>query len=161
MLLPNVPLNPLERVQLHAMRVSAAIFYGTLVIGSAVASYVLGMTWEWLPIWAAPSFFAVIGLWSVLIASPRRWIRWGWAWTGRELHVARGWLARSHTIVPAMRVQHIDVSQGPLERMFGVSTLVLHTAGTANSEVHLPGIRRETAEEIRDAIRARLSSEPW
>lgn len=161
MLLPDVPLQPLERGQLNAMRLSSAVFFAVVTVGAGIAGHVLGRSWDWLPVWAAPLALALIGLWSVGFAAPRRWSRWGWAWTGRELHVAQGWLNRRHTIVPALRVQHIDVTQGPLERLFGVSTLVLHTAGTANSEVHLPGISRDTAEEIRDAIRAKLSSEPW
>lgn len=161
MLLPQVPLRPLERGQLNAMRLSSAVFFTVLAIASAIPSYALGREFEWLPLWLAPAIVALIGLWSVLVAAPNRWRRWGWAWTGRELHVAHGWLTRSHTIVPALRVQHIDVTQGPVERTFGVATLVLHTAGTANSEVHLPGISRDTAETIRDAIRAKLSSEPW
>ena len=72
-----------------------------------------------------------------------------------------GWLTREHTIVPLSRVQHIDVSQGPIERSAGVATLSLHTAGTENSLVVLPGISRQRAEEIRDAIRGRISDAPW
>lgn len=161
MLLPDIPLHPLERGQLHAMRLTGAVFWTIATIGIAVASWALGQAWAWLPVWAPPLAVALLGLWTVLVATPKRWARWGWAWTGRELHVASGWLVRSHTIVPAVRVQHIDVTQGPVERMFGVATLVLHTAGTANSEVHLPGIAREDAEEIRDAIREHLTSDPW
>ncbi len=161
MLLPDIPLQPLERGQLHAMRLTGAVTFAVAAIASAIPSWALSHSWEWLPIWAAPLLIALVGLWHVLVATPRRWSRWGWAWTGRELHVASGWLTQVHTIVPAARVQHIDVSQGPIDRMFGVASLVLHTAGTANSQVHLPGITRETAEEIRDAIREQLSSDPW
>ncbi|WP_423602075.1 PH domain-containing protein [Sphingomonas sp. MS122] len=160
MLLPDIPLQPLERGQLHVMRFAGAITTTFLTAGAAAAGWGLGHALPWLPVWAVPLGVALLGLWSIALA-PRRWARWGWAWTGRELHVASGWLTRSHTIVPASRVQHIDVTQGPVERMFGVATLVLHTAGTAGSEVDLPGISRETAEEIRDAIREHLSGDPW
>lgn len=160
MLLPEIPLQPLERGQIGVMRLTGAITTAIVTAGAAIPSWGLGHAFPWLPVWAAPAAIAAIGLWSIALV-PRRWARWGWAWTGRELHVASGWLVRSHTIVPASRVQHIDVTQGPVERMFGVSTLVLHTAGTANSEVGLPGISRETAEEIRDSIREHLSGDPW
>lgn len=160
MLLPDISLQPLERGQLNVMRLTGVIGFVVATIAVAIPSWVLSRSWEWLPVWAAPLAIALAGVWSILLTH-RRWARWGWAWTGRELHVASGWLVQSHTIVPAARVQHIDVTQGPIQRMFGVATLVLHTAGTANSEVDLPGISRETAEEIRDAIREHLSSDPW
>lgn len=160
MLLPEISLQPLERGQLNVMRLTGAIGFVVATIAAAIPSWALSHSWEWLPVWAAPLAVALAGVWSLALAR-RRWARWGWAWTGRELHVASGWLVQSHTIVPAARVQHIDVTQGPVQRMFGVATLVLHTAGTANSEVDLPGISRETAEEIRDAIREHLSTDPW
>ncbi len=161
MLLPDVPLHPLERGHLNAMRLTGAAFWAVAALVVIGPSFAISTGVDWFPIWAPPIVVALVGLWTVIVAVPRRWRRWGWAWTGRELHVASGWLVRRHTIVPAARVQHIDVTQGPVERIFGIATLVLHTAGTANSEVHLPGITRDTAEEIRDAIREQLTVEPW
>ncbi|RYG88011.1 MAG: hypothetical protein EON59_05715 [Alphaproteobacteria bacterium] len=161
MLLPDTPLHPLERGQLNAMRLTAAVFWTIATLVSFGPGIGLDIAFDWFPFWAPPAVIAPIGLWSVLYAAPKQWARWGWAWTGKELHVASGWLARRHTIVPAARVQHIDVTQGPVERIFGIATLVLHTAGTANSEVHLPGITKDTAEQIRDAIREQLTVDPW
>lgn len=161
MLLPDTPLHPLERGQLTAMRLSSGIFWTLATLAAIGASIAIASAVEWLPIWLPPLLVAALGLWSVAFATGRRWARWGWAWTGKELHVASGWLTRRHTIVPAARVQHIDVTQGPVERLCGVATLVLHTAGTAHSEVHLPGIARDTAEQIRDEIRDQLTTDPW
>jgi membrane protein YdbS with pleckstrin-like domain len=110
-----------------------------------------------VPLWLPALVAALIAGWMILSAG-RRWRRWGYAFTGRELHVAHGWLVHVHTIVPVSRVQHIDVSQGAFERIFGVSTLSLHTAGTEASVVVLPGVTRDTAEEIRDAIRIQIGS---
>jgi len=115
---------------------------------------------EWgVPEFILPGVGALVGLYALMIAAARRWARWGYAFTGRELHVASGWLVARHTIVPALRVQHIDVQQGALQRLFGVATLVLHTAGVLNNAVMLPGISREEAERIRDAIRERIGTE--
>src|SRR3546814_13087282 len=46
----------------------------------------------------------------------RRVSRWGYKIGEGQLRVARGWLFRTDTIVPFVRVQHIDVGQGPIER---------------------------------------------
>ena len=55
--------------------------------------------------------------------------------------------------VPRSRVQHTDVSQGPLERGHGLGTLVIYTAGTDHARVDLPGLDHATALRIRDSPR--------
>jgi membrane protein YdbS with pleckstrin-like domain len=155
-----VPLQPLERGYLRVLRVRSAIGWLLLLAMAAVADAILH--WRFgSPLGMLAGPVLMFGIVSVVFLVPGRWRRWGYAFTDRELHVASGWLTRTHTVVPVSRVQHIDVSQGPVERSAGVATLSLHTAGTEGSLVRLPGISRERAEEIRDAIRSRISDAPW
>jgi membrane protein YdbS with pleckstrin-like domain len=156
-----IPLEPIERGQLHVMRLDAAIWSVLWVAIAALVELALykGAEYDFgLPWGVAPGAMLAWGLWRFFSAG-RRWRRWGYAFTGRELHVAHGWLTRWHTIVPVARVQHIDIAQGLFQRWFGVVSLALHTAGTENSMVALVGITRETAESIRDAIREQIGSE--
>ena len=69
---------------------------------------------------------------------------------GIEIHQGVFW--RSQICVPIGRVQHADVGQGPLQRMFGVSTLTLHTAGTSNASVEIEGLEHAFAVSVRDWI---------
>lgn len=155
-----VPLQSLERGYLTVLRIRSAVRWLTLSAMAAIADGFLH--WQTgLPAGVVVGPVVLFGVLSVVALVPGRWRRWGYAFTERELHVASGWLTRVHTVVPVSRVQHIDVSQGPIERSAGVATLSLHTAGTEGSLVVLPGIRRERAEEIRDAIRGRISDAPW
>lgn len=155
-----VSLQPLERGYLRVLRIRSVIGWLVLLTIAAVADAVLhGRFGRPFGLVAFPVL--ALGIFSVVFLVPGRWRRWGYAFTDRELHVAQGWFTRSHTVVPVSRVQHIDVSQGPIERSAGVATLSLHTAGTEGSLVRLPGISRPRAEEIRDAIRARISDAPW
>ena len=55
--------------------------------------------------------------------------------------------------MPRSRVQHTDVSQGPLERHYGLGTLVVYTAGTDHARVSLPGLAHEVAIQLRDDLR--------
>ncbi|UIP07416.1 PH domain-containing protein [Erythrobacter sp. SDW2] len=101
---------------------------------------------------------ALVGL--VLWRMPhRRFIARGYALEADRLRVVRGILFRSDTVVPFGRVQHIDVDRGPLERYFGLATITLHTAGTHNASVKLPGLLHETALTIREEIRAHIKRE--
>lgn len=66
--------------------------------------------------------------------------------------IRRGAIWRSEMSVPKSRVQHTDVSQGPLQRRFDLATLVLHTAGTQHAAVSLSGLSHEAALQIRDYL---------
>ena len=160
MVFQPVPLQALERGYLTVLRVRSAIGWLILAAMAAVAETFIQSRAVIAPgVLAGPVL--LLGLLSIVFLVPGRWRRWGYAFTDRELHVAHGWLTRVHIVVPVSRVQHIDVSQGPVERSAGVATLSLHTAGTENSLVVLPGISRQRAEEIRDTIRTRISDAPW
>ena len=65
------------------------------------------------------------------------------------LEIQRGVYWRTTTNVPRSRIQHTDVSQGPLERRYGLGTLVVYTAGTQHSQVNLPGLEFNVARRIR------------
>jgi hypothetical protein len=155
-----IPLEPIERGQLHVFRIRASIWALTWLAIAAVPEFASAEGYGWgLPFGVVPGIVLLLAVWLVGFRPAARWRRWGWAFTGSELHVQHGWLVNVHTIVPVARVQHIDVMQGVFQRMFGVTTLALHTAGSGHSFVLLPGIARETAESIRDAIRERIGSE--
>jgi membrane protein YdbS with pleckstrin-like domain len=86
----------------------------------------------------------------------RRYRAWGFAAGEDELTVKHGLMIRKVTIVPFGRVQHIDVAQGPVQRMLGLATLVLNTAGTRGAAVRLPGLLHPQAEEMREQIRSKI-----
>jgi len=69
------------------------------------------------------------------------------------LQIARGIYWRSVTHVPRTRVQHTDVSQGPIERKYGLGTLIVYTAGTDHARIALPGLAFDTAVALRDELR--------
>ena len=72
----------------------------------------------------------------------------------RSLQIRRGVFWRERITVPRNRIQHTDVSQGPLERQFGLATLLVHTAGTEFARVSLPGLENGRALAIRDHLMA-------
>ena len=66
--------------------------------------------------------------------------------------IRRGVVWRTVTSVPTSRVQHTDVSRGPLERYFDLATLVIHTAGTRDASVALSGLGHREAVALRDRL---------
>lgn len=68
------------------------------------------------------------------------------------IEIRHGVLWRKVINVPRSRVQHTDVSQGPLERTHGLGTLAIYTAGTDHAKVDLSGLDHATALLIRDHL---------
>ncbi|KQM35809.1 PH domain-containing protein [Sphingomonas sp. Leaf10] len=157
----HMPLSlaPLDRRFVTVLRWRAAVAALVVLAVAGVGEAILYR--QELPNGIAAAVAVLIAIWLVAIAPPRRFAHWGFALDNRELHIAHGWLTRVHTIVPIGRVQHIDLTQGPIERGCGVATLVLHTAGTDHSLVTVPGLAREQAEAVRDRIRSAIEASPW
>ena len=75
-----------------------------------------------------------------------------WRLGTRALEIRRGVLWRSVIVVPRSRIQHSDVSQGPLERRHGLGTLSVFTAGTKHALVRLHGLDHDRALAIREHL---------
>ena len=108
---------------------------------------------------ALPAAVGALGLSSVAVAPNRIYQRLRYGLSERLLQVVRGWLFHRDTIVPLVRVQHLDVVRGPLDKLFGTASLVVHTAGTHNSIVTLPGLAPDRATEMRDTIREHVRTD--
>ena len=72
----------------------------------------------------------------------------------REFDVAyrSGLFWRKTVIVAFNRVQHVEVSSGPLQRKFGLATVKFFTAGGSSVDLKVDGLSTERAEQIRTFI---------
>ncbi|MBM0171341.1 PH domain-containing protein [Altererythrobacter sp. C41] len=133
------------------MRVATLLAAVPFVIGALVLE-VAGL----LPtgVFIVPVLLAAVLI--VIRAPMRRYMARGYVMGEDRLRVVRGLWFRSDTVVPFGRVQHIDVHQGPIERAYGLATLTLHTAGSHNASVSLPGLADADARAMRETIRAQI-----
>ena len=83
----------------------------------------------------------------------RRFRAWGYQERSDDLLVTRGVLVRRLSVVPYGRMQFVDVTAGPLERLAGLATVRLHTAA-ATSDARIPGLEPVEAARLRDALAA-------
>ncbi len=156
---PAIPadMQPVEPAYRKALRARATIFWMPVFLAALVVDQQLLAS---TPVSSLlPVLVGAIGLSAIMIAPDRIYRRLGYAIDGRLLRTVRGWLFHIDTIVPFVRVQHIDLTRGPFDKMFGTASLVVHTAGTHNSIVVLPGLSPDRAAEIRDAIRSEIRAD--
>jgi len=100
---------------------------------------------------AAISVAAAAGLAGIFVRN--RYRAWGYLERDEDLLVRRGVLVRRLSVVPYGRMQFVEVTAGLMERMFGLSTVKLHTAA-ARSDARIPGLTPEEAARLRDRLAA-------
>ena len=154
---PDNPLLPVEPAYRHVLRVRLAAFWIPVTIAAIIFDQLMlpGRPFHGALTVAVP-LFALI---SIVVAPERIYRRLGYRLTDRLLQSVRGWLFHVDTLVPFVRVQHIDVTRGPFDKLFGTASLVVHTAGTHNSIVIVNGLAPATASQIRDAIREHIRTD--
>lgn len=82
-----------------------------------------------------------------------RFRSWSYLERDEDLIVERGVLFRRLSVVPYGRMQFVDVTAGPIDRMFRLATVRLHTAAAA-SDARIPGLERDEAARLRDRLAA-------
>ncbi|MFB6263315.1 MAG: diadenylate cyclase CdaA, partial [Bradymonadaceae bacterium] len=70
----------------------------------------------------------------------RRYGIWRFELQEDALVLRRGVLTRVETAVPYVRIQHIDTRRNPIDRVAGLASVVVFTAGTRGSDVTVPGL---------------------
>jgi membrane protein YdbS with pleckstrin-like domain len=153
----EAPVQPVERSYVKVIRARTLLAWLPVVIGAAVLDRAaLADTGFGGLLLVAVPLLAII---TAVTAPPRIWARLGYALEPAMLRVVRGWLFHTDTLVPLVRVQHLDLTRGPLDKLFGTATLAIHTAGTHNSIVTLPGLSPERAAELAAVIRTHIKAD--
>lgn len=154
----EVPIDSLPKVeevhfQRHPVRyrtyrfTSAAIWLLLPIIGFGIVAALLR---DWWPV-IVLGVFVVLAVISYLAIS-KGYARRSYALREQDLTYRKGWIFTSMTTVPFNRIQHTEVSQGPLERKFKLCTLNIYTAGGSTSDLSVPGLEADEAAQLRDFV---------
>jgi uncharacterized protein len=148
---------PLDPRSIRVEQLTGSIIFLVLTVAALVGltiSYFSGgrPTWIW---WTVAGGLAAGSCVLLFLAIywpklEHRYTRWTWDADGLEIH--RGVFWQHRITVPISRIQHVDVSQGPLQRQFGLGKVTVHTAGTQHAAVELSGIAYEAAAWLREQI---------
>ncbi len=141
----------LEKDYLKVFRISYAIVILLVSMPFTITSSVF---WDLSWLYRVPMFFF---LW-LLFYGFFYWysVHWFKAYkytlTEAGLKIHKGVFWQQQNMIPRNRVQHIDITTGPLERRYDLSKLVVHTAGTRNATITLPGLLQEDAADLRQEL---------
>ena len=96
---------------------------------------------------------------SVVLVPSLRWRNWRWEVRPEAIDIRHGTFTIHRTLVPMLRVQHVDTRRNPVEQSLDLATVVVHTAAGSHT---IPLLRVTDATEVRDRIAelARTADEP-
>lgn len=147
---PRHHLDPRARTLWRVSGIIETVTVG--LIASAIAyplvRFHLLPTWLVGGVWALVVLATAAGIWP---APDLRWRHWRYEIGEAEVDLQSGWLTTTRTLIPMTRIQHVDTRRGPLQRRFGLATVVLYTAAGQNE---IPALADEVAAETRDRIAA-------
>lgn len=147
--------EPSRRISQRGLKVwritgaMTSLVYWLIVIAGAVISHYF----KW-PMWyagAAAGLVFILTILKIAVIPSIRWKRWRYEVNEHELELQHGVFFIQRTLVPMVRVQHVDTSQGPLLKKYNLATVSISTAATVHE---IPAVDIHEAEELRRSISA-------
>ncbi|MCB0521242.1 MAG: PH domain-containing protein [Lewinellaceae bacterium] len=137
--------------------IGTAIFWGVVFLGWLIF-FATGyaklpiLTWVMLGAWIL--MFAL----SMFFAGKRYEVA-GYALREHDIVHKAGVYWRTVTTIPFNRMQHCEISRGPIESAFGLATLRVFTAGGASSDLSIEGLPNEEAQRIKEFITQKIGEQ--
>ena len=137
---------PLHREYLYVRLVASILFFAFLgAVGVLVYFNTDLAIWQiYVPLIA----LAAGNISLQLLGFPKK----GYLMRNHDISYKRGLLFHKRTTVPLVRIQHSEVTQGPLQRLFDLATVKIYTAGGQQSDLSIPGLTPAEAAKVRDYI---------
>lgn len=146
----NTPQQSIDVRAVSAWRLSGIItgLFCFVLAGGYIAA---ACYWEW-PLWVGYvllALAAVITILKVGVIPKISWKRWRYEVKEQEISLMHGIWFKHHTLIPMVRVQHVDTKQGPIMRHYGLTSVTIATAAGVSE---IPALADEVAGALRDQI---------
>ncbi|UII56210.1 PH domain-containing protein [Cytobacillus spongiae] len=142
--------EPHKRISERALTVwrLSGVFYSFFILLLSGGAIALAIIFDW-PKWiiaVALAFLMIFAYLSVFFIPTVKWKRWRYEVREQEIELQHGVFIIKRTLVPMVRVQHVDTRQGPLLRKYRLATVTVSTAATVHE---IPALDVTEAEELR------------
>jgi membrane protein YdbS with pleckstrin-like domain len=121
---------------------------GLVTLAVAVVVFVVARFFD-VPAWVSITSIVLIAL-AAAVVPPLRYRRWSYALRERDVLISKGAVFFVQQVIPFDRIQFVESRQGPLDRLFELTQVVLYTA--AGRAGHVPGLSSSQAEALREEL---------
>jgi len=133
---------------LFSILLTAGVFFALFVSSEEVPTFVKYIGFAFL-------LFVLVCRFLTVILGYRKKM---YALRERDIAFKTGILWKSSTVIPFNRIQHAEVNQSPLERLFDLSELRIFTAGGTSSDMTIPGLRPTDAHRMKEFVLRKTAS---
>lgn len=144
--------TPIEKAYLKVTRIGYAIFYCILLIAPQVILFFNeehgGDILYHLAFGIPAALFWVINF----ILTGKAFAKKKYALREKDIIYLKGLIWSKRISIPFNRIQHAEVKQGPIERLYKLHNLKIFTAGGSSSDLSIPGLTEETALKLKNFI---------
>jgi len=141
------PQKQISAKALKVWRISALI---KVIIGWLLAGLAIFFIHTFhLPSWISV-IIVILGIitsyTNIFLFPSLRWRKWRYEVREEEMELEHGIFIKTRTLIPMIRVQHVDTVQGPLLRKYQLASVMVNTAATTHE---IPALEEQEAEELR------------
>ena len=126
--------------------------FNTLVIAvlmGIVCFLTVYFEWSSFIVYIAVAFVLIVGFTFIWLFPNIRWDHWRYEVREHEIEIQHGLFIVKRTLIPMVRVQHVDTSQGPILKKYDLANISISTAATTHI---IPMLVTNDADSLRSRI---------
>lgn len=148
----SVPLTPIDPLFRNVILWNW--LFAALITSGVVALFFLPgdlQVARWVAVATGALFIASWGMLQLKALSRR-----AYALRGHDVIYRHGIISITTVVIPFNRIQHVAVKEGVFSRIYGLASIQVYTAGGASADVSIAGLKKEVAEQLKEAILERI-----
>ncbi len=148
--------NPIEKKYLTIILIRTIVFF--LLAGAVLAAYAF-LPEQKPDLWVLIITVSILllGLAVMITIAVLGFQYKGYLLREKDISFQKGLITFKLTTVPFNRIQHVEVNQGFLPKLFGLSSVKIYTAGGSYSDLSIPGLISADALKLKAALSEQIS----
>ncbi|MFM9987545.1 PH domain-containing protein [Flavobacterium sp.] len=152
----EVQFTALQATYWKVMLINKSIVFSILAIGLFFVFYKIDEILEF----KLQTFFVFIFLiFLTILLSRISFKKKGFAFRNHDVIYRSGIIATNTIVIPYNRVQHVALHEGLISRYFGLAKIEIFTAGGSSSDIEIPGIAKNEAENIKQLLMGKIQKQ--
>lgn len=153
-----VPFSKLDSKYLNVVSINLVLIIAALILAPIIFSFIKPELFSgriWFIIGILIPLVSLLLIASSVIGFRKK----GFAFRDHDVLFRYGIVATNTTIIPYNRIQHVSLHEGLVSRYFGLAKIEIFTAGGSSSDLEIPGIKKEQAENIKQLLMGKIQKQ--